>query len=72
MLKKFIYFMVNDIIITQHKGITVTFLNFVHVYITPTMWLILQYFHLHISTILHWSIKQFLMFMILKMSFNYI
>ncbi len=33
--------MVNDIIIAQHKGITFTLLNFVHVYITPIMWLIL-------------------------------
>jgi len=37
---------------------------------TPTMCLILQYLHLHILTILHWSIKQFFLFMSLKMSFK--
>jgi len=34
--------------LSQHiESIVITFLNFVHVYLTPTMWLILQY-HLHI------------------------
>jgi len=35
--------------LSQHiESIVITFLNFVHVYLTPTMWLILQYLHLHI------------------------
>jgi hypothetical protein len=39
-------------------------------YLIPSMWQILQYFHLHVPTILHQSIKRFLPFMSLKMSFN--
>jgi hypothetical protein len=37
-----------------------------------SMWLVLQYLHLHILTNLHWSINELLSFMMLKMSLNYI
>jgi len=44
--------------LSQHnEGIVDTLLNFVHAYLTPTMWLILQYLHLHILINFHWSIK---------------
>ncbi len=36
----------------------------------PLMWPILQYPHVHILMILHWSIEQFLSFMNLKIYFN--
>jgi hypothetical protein len=41
-------------------------------HLIPSMWQILQYLHIHRPTILHWSIKRFLPFMSLKLSFNYI
>jgi hypothetical protein len=55
-----------------NEGIVVTLQNFVEVNLIPSMWQILQYFHLHIPTILHWSIKRFWPFMSLKMFFSYI
>jgi len=60
------------ILIQINEGIAITFQNFVDVNLILLMWPILQYLHLHTSMILHRSIKQFLSFMNLKMSFNYI